>query len=543
MKVIVIGAGLAGLRAAGLASEQGHDVTILEASKRVGGRVDTELVDGFRCDRGFQLINPGYPDARRALNLKDLDLHAFGHGVAVRDEHGVQILADPFRHPSYLRGLFGGTVKLSDVSALLRWTRLARSESLTLHQVIDQAGFSTPLRKVIERFFSGVVADRDLKTVASSARILAWYFAQGIPALPSQGMSAVAHQVAAPILEHIRFSTIVESLISHKGQVKVVCASGEEMIADRVVVATGPRVSARLTGQPEPTMNSLTTWWFDAPQRPSTLPFLYLDVRGESRLTHTSVISNSCPSYAPAGRHLVQATVVGAHDLDDSEAMTQAASVMGVHNPDWRLLVRHDIPDALPTIEPGQRPLDSGIAGVIIAGDSAEFSIQGALASGAAAAHALGNTRGMVNAREPLSDTFALRIRCIGDARDIWEKLTDLDGHTRAIPLTVVTPAHSRMRDGLEFVALTSLGPVKIADRMLVRRAEAPSEGMPGRLVVSKFGPVAGEVEASIEQHGSEVLVVWRQSLRPAWLPRWLRPLGTVVARAGYGMGLRKLLT
>ena len=111
MKVIVIGAGLAGLRAAGMAYAQGHDVTVLEASQRVGGRVDTELVDGFRCDRGFQLINPGYPDARRALNLRDLDLHASGRGVAVRDESGVQILADPFRHPSYLRGLFSDTLK------------------------------------------------------------------------------------------------------------------------------------------------------------------------------------------------------------------------------------------------------------------------------------------------------------------------------------------------------------------------------------------------------------------------------------------------
>ncbi|MEO8221677.1 MAG: NAD(P)/FAD-dependent oxidoreductase, partial [Specibacter sp.] len=412
----MIGAGLAGLRAAGLASEQGHDVTVLEASQRVGGRVDTELVDGFRCDRGFQLINPGYPDARRALNLKDLDLHALGRGVAIRDESGVQIVADPFRHPSYLRGLFGGTVKLSDVSALLRWNRLARSESLTLHQVIDDAVFSVPLRKVIQRFFSGVVADRDLKTLASSARTLAWYFAKGIPSLPAQGMSAVAHQLAEPVLEHIRFSMTVKSLISHNGQVRVVCTSGEELTADRVVVATGPRVSARLTGQPEPTMNSLTTWWFDAPHRPSTLPFLYLDVRGDSRLIHTSVISNVCPSYAPAGHHLVQATVAGAHHLDDSEAMAQAASLMGVHDPHWRLLVRHDIPDALPSMEPGHRPLASGIAGVIIAGDTAESSIQGALASAAAAAHALGDTRGMINAGESFNDTFTLRIRCIGDA-------------------------------------------------------------------------------------------------------------------------------
>lgn len=543
MKVIVIGAGLAGLRAAGVASKQGHDVTVLEASQKVGGRVDTEMIDGFLCDRGFQLINPSYPDARQALNLKDLDLHAFGRGVAVRDEFGIRILADPFRHPSCLRGLIGGTVKISDIFALLRWYRLAQSPSLTLHQAIDNAGFTVPFRKVIGRFFPGVVADPDLKTVASSARVLAWHFMTGVPSVPVQGMSAVAHQLAEPVLEHIRFSTTVKSLDTLNGQVSLVCTSGEELQADRVVVATGPRVSAQLTGQPEPAMNSLTTWWFDAPARPSKLPFLYLDLRADSRLVHTSVISNVCPSYAPAERHLVQATAVGTHGLDDREAMAHAASIMGVQHPDWRLLVRHDIPDALPSIVPGQLPLVSGIDGVLIAGDTAEASIQGALASGVAAAQALIDTRKPLAARERFNDTFTLRIRCTGDAQVIWDKLTDLDGHTRAIPLTTVTPAQSRMSVGLEFIGLTSLGPLNMADRMLVRQADAPTEGTPGRLKVSKFGPVAGEVEASIEQDGSEVVVIWRQSLRPWWLPRWLRPLGAVVARAGYGIGLRKLLS
>ncbi len=176
-------------------------------------------------------------------------------------------------------------MKLRDVSALLRWNRLAGGASLTLHQVIDDAGFSVLLRKVIEKIFSGVVSDRELKTVASSARTLAWYFAKGIPSLPAQGMSAVAHQLAEPVLEHIRFSTPVKSVISRNDQVRVVCSSGEELMADRVVVAAGPRASARLTGQSEPPMKSLTTWWFDAPHRPRKLPFLNLDVRGGSRLT------------------------------------------------------------------------------------------------------------------------------------------------------------------------------------------------------------------------------------------------------------------
>lgn len=542
MEVLVIGAGLAGLHAAGLALLQGHEVSVLESSGRIGGRVDTEVVDGFLCDRGFQLLNPGYPEARRALDLDALDLHASARGVAVRNESGVVVLADPFLHPSRIPGLFGGTLALADLRAMFRWNRLARDGSRTLRQSIDAAGFSGPARKVIERFFAGVVGDADLAVAAPFARTLAGYFAKAIPSLPAQGMSAIAHQLAEPILDRIRFSTAAQSLSTKDGRVTVHCTSGERLSADRVVVAAGPRASARLAGQTEPAMNQITTWWFAAAKRPGGSPFLHVDVRDGARLTHTSVISNICPSYAPAGHHLVQATAVGEHGLDDGEALAQTAAILGVENPDWQLLVRHDIPDALPAIKPGHRPLSSTLPGVIIAGDTAEVSIQGALASGAAAAAALGDELRGAGFSVTSKDTFTVRLKMSGSAQDLWNKLTDLDAHTAAIPFTAVSPAASHMYEGLEFVGLTRLGPWKMADRMTVRRADPPGSGTPGYLAVSKFGPVAGEVHATVEQAGTDVVLTWRQSLRPAWLPRWLRPVGALVAQAGYGIGLRKLL-
>lgn len=542
MEVVVVGAGLAGLHAARLAVSQGHHVTVLEASERIGGRVDTEVIDGFRCDRGFQLINPGYPEAKRALDLKALVLHASGRGVAVRDEHGVRVLADPFRHPSHILGLISGIVAPADLLALLRWTRLAGDKSRTLKQSVEAAGLSDPFRKVIERFFAGVVGDAELVVAAPFARKLAWYFIKGIPSLPAKGMSAMAHQLAEPVMDRIRFSTAAESLTAKDGRVSVHCASGEHLSADRVVLAAGPRSSARLTGQAEPAMNGLTTWWFAASRRPTASTFLHVDVRDGARLTHTSVISNICPSYAPAGQHLVQATAVGAHGLDDGEALAQAAGILGIDNPDWRLLVRHDVHDALPVITPGHRALYSTMPGVLIAGDTAEASIQGALASGAAAAADLSGPHAVQNRRTRGTDTFTVRLRQRGNASDVWHKLIDLDRHSKAIPFTAVTPAASHMHEGLEFVGLTQIGPVKFADRMTVRLAQPPADRSPGSLKVSKFGPVAGEVEATVEQQGSDVLIIWRQSLRPAWLPRWLRPAGAVVAKAGYGIGLRKLL-
>ena len=81
---IVVGAGLAGLRCAIRLTELGREVIVLEAADTVGGRVRTDVVDGFRCDRGFQVLNPAYPAVRRWVDLDDLALQSFGAGAMVR---------------------------------------------------------------------------------------------------------------------------------------------------------------------------------------------------------------------------------------------------------------------------------------------------------------------------------------------------------------------------------------------------------------------------------------------------------------------------
>ena len=63
-RVIICGAGWAGLNAGRLLKSNGYEVIILEKSDRVGGRVTSDLVDGFILDRGFQVINPAYAELR-----------------------------------------------------------------------------------------------------------------------------------------------------------------------------------------------------------------------------------------------------------------------------------------------------------------------------------------------------------------------------------------------------------------------------------------------------------------------------------------------
>jgi len=111
--VVVVGAGLAGLRAAAVLARRGLDVRVLDAADRPGGRVATDVVDGFRLDRGFQVLNTVYPALRAAVDLAQLRLRAFVPGAAIRGDDGqLHTFGNPLRRPTLAwptvtDGLFG----------------------------------------------------------------------------------------------------------------------------------------------------------------------------------------------------------------------------------------------------------------------------------------------------------------------------------------------------------------------------------------------------------------------------------------------------
>ena len=66
-RVVVVGAGPAGMEAAITASERGHEVIVLEKAERVGGQVN--LAGAAPLRRGFSTIAAFYqaPSCKRAI--------------------------------------------------------------------------------------------------------------------------------------------------------------------------------------------------------------------------------------------------------------------------------------------------------------------------------------------------------------------------------------------------------------------------------------------------------------------------------------------
>ena len=398
--VLIVGAGLAGLACAHRLHAAGRSFVICEAADRVGGRVVTDLCEGFRLDRGFQVLLTAYPEARRLLDYDALALRRFYPGALVRHGGKWHRVADPFRHP--IDGLHGAFNPIGSFVDKLRvgWSRLGgfdfsrHAADLTTLQALQAEGFS---ESMIERFFrpflGGVFLENRLDTTVRKLEFVMRNFARGDTAIPAQGMAEIPKQLAAALpAAAIRLNTRVATISEQGAHLE----DGTFLAAKSVVIATDQKAANRLLGQagPAEVSNGVACLYFTAPSAPVHEPILLLNGEGAGPINNLTVISAVSPDYAPAGSHLISISVVDpeAASAPDLEQRVRRHLVewfgAGVEN--WRLLRIDRIPDAVPSQRVAEEKSARVRKGVYQCGDHCGIaSIDTALSSGTAAAEAI----------------------------------------------------------------------------------------------------------------------------------------------------------
>jgi phytoene dehydrogenase-like protein len=410
--VAIVGAGLAGLACARTLAKAGVAAAILEASDGVGGRVRTDVVEGFRLDRGFQVFFTAYPEARAVLDYAALELHAFEPGAVVRINGRFYTIMDPLRRPlPALAGLLAPVGTLWDKVNTLRLRRQVLSTSLeslfaapeqTTEAALKEFGFSDRmLERFFRPFFGGIFLGRELTTSSRMLRFVYRMMAEGDTALPAEGMQAIPRQLAAALPEGtVRLHARVTAIEPGTDSVLVLLEGGAWLRAGSVVLATEGDTAATLTGAfPAPRPRPVACLYFAADRPPVEEALLVLDGDGHGPVTTLAVPSRVAPTYAPAGGHLISATVLGAPAESDAglEARVrhQLAGWFGAAPvARWRHLRTYRIPfaqfDQSPgVLEPAQRPVRLGPR-LFVCGDHVEnASINGAMVAGRRAAEAI----------------------------------------------------------------------------------------------------------------------------------------------------------
>ena len=344
--VIVVGAGLAGLRCARVLQDAGRQVVVLEAATHVGGRVTSETVDGFVVDRGFQVLNPAYPAVRRWVDVGALALVLRRRPAGPHGRRPPRP-ADPRRTPRLgVDTLRSGMLDAGDVWGLGRWLApsLARPQAAaagpdtTLARALDAHRVNGDLRRVLDRFLAGVVVDPDGSTSAQFTRLLLRSFALGRPGLPEGGMRRLPEQLAAGLAD-VRTAVSVDAVRSTVTGMAGVDTADGPLTARQVVVATGPTEASRLAGVPRVAMNGLTTWWFAVDEAPDPRRLVAVDARGgqgpPGPVWNAAVVSTVAPSYAPAGKHLVEATTLLARpdgEASEGEVLAHLGDLYGLRH-------------------------------------------------------------------------------------------------------------------------------------------------------------------------------------------------------------------
>jgi phytoene dehydrogenase-like protein len=394
--VVIVGAGLAGLACARTLSAAGRSVVVLEASDGVGGRVRTDVVDGFRLDRGFQILLTGYPEVPVQLDVPALRLQSFRPGALVRTGGRFVKVGDPLRAPADLPATL--LAPIGSVADKLRIAKLRldlgrgrgnqllrKPEMTTLAALQHRYRFSdTAIERFFRPLFSGIQLDPELQTSSRMFEVIFRSLSKGDAAVPADGMGAIPLQMAAalpPGVVHLNVPvTGVEGNVVHVASGTAVTATGA------VVVATEGPVASRLLGLPEVGSKSVSCCWFAADRAPMDDRLLVLDGEGSGPVANVAVMSNVAPSYAPAGQALIAAAAPGVHgDELEAAARSQLRGWWGSDVDHWRLLrtdhIAHGQPVQRPPSHPKQRIRLAD--GLYVCGDHRDTaSIQGALYSG-----------------------------------------------------------------------------------------------------------------------------------------------------------------
>lgn len=358
---VIIGGGISGLTCAKYLNDKGMSFVIVEGSDALGGRVRTDIVEGFRLDRGFQMLLTNYTEARKILNYSNLDLNYFESGALIKANKGFTKLENPFKGKgTFFSMAFSPIGSWNDRLKIKKFAKyvsdmpdeeLFGMDDTETIKFLKKYGWSKEIiHQFFRPFFSSVFLDNELHTSSNLFHFTFKQFFKGEMALPAEGMQAIPEQISDLISkEKIRLNTPVKGIENNQ----VFLDNGEVLTTDRIVIATDPHTASGLLGEDKSYEYQLSTCtYFSAEYSPlKGQKFLTLNPDQKGVVHNLYVPTDIAPAYGATGKTLISVSTHGLEKIDERNHTNRIKRELydwfGAQVNVWKHLRTYHIPEAI----------------------------------------------------------------------------------------------------------------------------------------------------------------------------------------------------
>lgn len=399
----IIGAGVSGLIAAQVLEKHGYHPTLLEASSKVGGRVKTDIVNGYQLDHGFQVLLEAYPKAQQYLDYSALELQPFLPGAIIYKNGYKQIIGDPLRNIQFLIptmtssvGKFMDKLKIFKLNLKLKRKSsesIFKEPEITTLLYLRREGFSNQIiEQFFKPFFSGIFLEPDLETSRRMFEFVYKMFGEGLAVIPKAGIGAIPEQLLVKLTKtEVIYDTSVKEVMDRH----ILLEGGNQLKSDYTIIATEAANLIPNLKQQDIEWRSCDNLYFEVAKKVISKPLIGL-ISDQDALINNIFFCNNLATHSKGEKELLSVTVVKQHQLSKAELLERVtADLTNYCNiKDVKFLKHYHIKKALPKllnlqyeIEPSETKLTGAI---FIAGDQLlNGSLNAAMSSGEKAALAL----------------------------------------------------------------------------------------------------------------------------------------------------------
>jgi len=358
-RIHIIGAGISGLIAAQILENHGYHPTIIEASSTVGGRVKSDIVNGYTLDHGFQVLLTSYPAAKKYLNYEALNLQKLLPGATLFKNGKAQTIGDPLRSLSLLFptllssiGTLSDKVKILKLNTLLKKKKLAvifQTEEKTTLQYLKDVGFSNEIiTDFFKPFFSGIFLETELETSSRMFEFVYKMFGDGLAVIPKNGMQAIPDQLKSNLKNTtFKFNSPVKEIKD-----KHLILEDESILKSNItIIATEASALVSNLKNQKTDWKSCDTLYFEAEKKVINRPLIGL-ITDKNALVNNIFYHTSVGTSNKTEKELLSVTVVKKHQLNEKDlidlVLEELHSKCGIS--DITFLKRYQIKKALPKL-------------------------------------------------------------------------------------------------------------------------------------------------------------------------------------------------